>query len=54
MDRGVNPSSTLGEQYGKGVGDDGSTLRLRQEHHLSIGEGAEETGGQETIFTKKQ
>lgn len=38
VNRGVDPSTTLGEQDGEGIGDDGSAASLGQEHHLPVRE----------------
>ena len=54
MDGGVDPSPTLGQEDAEGIGDDGPTLRLGEEHHLPVGESTQKDGGEETIFSEKK
>jgi hypothetical protein len=54
VDGRVDPPSALGEEDGEGIGRNSPTPRLRAEHHLAIGEGAEEEGGEEAILAEEE
>lgn len=53
VDRGVDPSTTLRKEDAERIRDYSSALRLRKEHHLAVGECAEEDRGEEAIFPEQ-
>lgn len=54
MHRRVDPPSSLREENGERIRRNGPTPRLRAEHHLAIGKGTKEEGGEEAILAEEE
>ena len=54
MNGRIDPPTTLGEEDGERIRDDGPTPCLGTEHHFAVGEGAEKDGRQESIFSEEE
>jgi hypothetical protein len=52
VDRRIDPSSALREQYRERIRSESPALCLREEDVLAVGERSEHDGGQEPVFSK--